>query len=820
MLDDVPTAKGDVNSISEDGEVEVSGNVILGDGTNNPDSGTDRVGADGATVVGVQIIDDNASAKDVSESGITTLKGKYGTLLIGKDGGYVYQLDNDNAEVNALKDGKQLVEEFTYTLRDGDGDEAFADLTITINGNTDGKPSITPSDENASVDGNITVQESGLVDGDNSHIATGSIAITAGDGLASITIGEGTEAKSFTLAELRDLINNSAEIGLGHGTITLTGFTEGDLVGGVPTSGSLSYTYELNAEQTHDKATQDDARNFDVELSVTDAGNETETGTLVVHVKDDSPTANDDTATVLAGETSLDGTADSFNVLGNDREGADGATVTQVTVTLADGTVSTVTVPISDAATTIDGKYGTLTIQANGSYSYVRDMTKPGGGESDVFSYTITDGDGDPATAAITISIVDAPVSITDLTPAADGGDVVLDEKHLVGGTDEDTDALTQEGTFTINAPDGIENLTIEGKSIFSSVDGYVDVEVETVHGKLTITGFNENTGIVSYKYTLSDNQTHDQSAQQGEKLFDEFAIVLKDLDGDTATGTLSVAIIDDAPTVTVTGTVGTMEVDETDLHTTGDPVTASADFEKAFSIEKGADGATTVYSLELGADISGLVDTATNESVTLNQDINGKISGTSESGGLVFTISINSDTGEVTLTQYRAVKHDNISDHNDQTTLTAGAVKVTVTVTDTDNDVASAEVDAGTSFVFLDDGPSISLKEVALGEVVGELRTRDADTKGPDNKGTASANFAAVFAIAESDAGADGRRHRVDLRPRRRCRWSLRLREWRSAYYAKRGRRCCPWESGRNAHLHCFGECRRRSHVDTVWSY
>src|SRR5690606_21140327 len=245
--------------------------------------------------------------------------------------------------------------------------------TITIDGKTDGTPSITPSDENAGVDGNITVQESGLFDKDGSHIATGSIAITAGDGLASITIGEGVNEKSFTLAELRDLLNNSAEIDLGHGTITLTGFTEGDLVGGVPTSGSLSYTYELNVEQTHDKATQDEARNFEVKLSVTDAGNETKTGNLVVHVKDDSPTANDDSATVLAGEEALDGTAGSFNVLTNDREGADGATVTKVEVILADGTVvRTVDVPTDGSAITVEGEYGKLTIQANGSYSYAR----------------------------------------------------------------------------------------------------------------------------------------------------------------------------------------------------------------------------------------------------------------------------------------------------------------------------------------------------------------------------------------------------------------------------------------------------------------
>src|SRR5690606_39251756 len=156
--------------------------------------------------------------------------------------------------------------------------------------------------------------------------------------------------------------------------------------------------------------------------------------------------------------------------------------VTKVEVTL-DGTVHTVDVPTDGSAITVDGKYGTLTIQANGSYSYARDMTKPGGGESDVFTYTITDGDNDTDTATLTISIVDAPVSITDLKPASEGGDVVLDEKHLTDGTEPNPNELTKVGTFTVSAPDGIADLTIEGKSIFSSDGGYVGVEVETVHG-------------------------------------------------------------------------------------------------------------------------------------------------------------------------------------------------------------------------------------------------------------------------------------------------------------------------------------------------
>ena len=60
------------------------------------------------------------------------------------------------------------------------------------------------------------------------------------------------------------------------------------------------------------------------------------------------------------------------------------------------------------------------------------------GGVSDVFTYTLTDGDGDAVTATLTISIADTTPQIGDLTPAANGGDVTVDEDDLpargVGG--------------------------------------------------------------------------------------------------------------------------------------------------------------------------------------------------------------------------------------------------------------------------------------------------------------------------------------------------------------------------------------------------
>ena len=55
----------------------------------------------------------------------------------------------------------------------------------------------------------------------------------------------------------------------------------------------------------------------------------------------------------------------------------------------------------------VAGQYGTLTINEDGSYSYTRNAGTPGG-VSDVFTYTLTDGDGDPSNTTLTINIGDS----------------------------------------------------------------------------------------------------------------------------------------------------------------------------------------------------------------------------------------------------------------------------------------------------------------------------------------------------------------------------------------------------------------------------
>ena len=104
-----PSAVDDGGTVIEDAVLTASGNVLANDG-------------DGG---------DGPAALSVADAGVRA--GSYGTLTLGADGGWTYQLDNTLAAVQALAAGQSLTEAFAYTASDG-ADTATATLTVTIEG--------------------------------------------------------------------------------------------------------------------------------------------------------------------------------------------------------------------------------------------------------------------------------------------------------------------------------------------------------------------------------------------------------------------------------------------------------------------------------------------------------------------------------------------------------------------------------------------------------------------------------------------------------------------------------------------------------------
>ena len=491
----------------------ISGNVL--DNSNNPDGPLDT-----------SVISYSWGSNQGIAAGVESTLDGIGTLIINADGSYTFTPAlNYTGPVPAVN----------YTVTDGD-DTNDSTLTITI----------TPVDEPVSLNGlqveggELVLDEAALPDGSASDGAaltkSSTFTFNAADGVQSLTLGgvtlisNGQVLTTFPQGIPSPLGNQLLVTGVSYNPVT-----------GV---GSVTYSYTLNDNETHNKPANDGALTESFNVVLTDLDGDTTSAGLDVVVLDDVPTAVNDSNPTTATENNL---VLNGNVITNDVQGADGAAVT---------------------AGTLSGTYGSLVLNANGTYTYTLNPNDGdfkaltgGGVGSEVFTYTLTDADGDVSTATLTLTIKndDDGVTITNLTPKGEGGDAKVYEDDLLAtrganesaGSDSSKESTTVTGDFTISAPDGVKTLSVGGINIVVNgvVAGFPLSGVTTPLGNtLTITGYNPATGLVSYSYTLNDNEAH-PTANGNNSLFEDFAVSLVDSDGDSASNTLSVQIVDDVPT-------------------------------------------------------------------------------------------------------------------------------------------------------------------------------------------------------------------------------------------------------------------------------
>ena len=142
--------------------------------------------------------------------------------------------------------------------------------------------------------------------------------------------------------------------------------------------------------------------------------------------------------------------------------------------------------------------------------------------------------------------VPDEEPTVVIVTPDQPAGATVatasVDEEGLPARGDEPAGSNsaapseTTTGSILFDAADGLASITINGTAITA-----VGQTVTTSLGQLTITSLTD--GNVGYSYTLADN------TDAGANLTDLFTVVITDSDGDTASATLTIDIIDDVPT-------------------------------------------------------------------------------------------------------------------------------------------------------------------------------------------------------------------------------------------------------------------------------
>ena len=514
IIDDVPTAHADTDATAVGQFTAETGNVITAVGTTSPVSGVDVLGADGAAVSGVAAGNTNADLDNAATLN-TPIQGAFGKLTLAADGSYSYTRDAGTAG------GADDV--FTYTLKDGDGDLSHTTLTISVGDST-------PSDVIPAPGGaTTTVFEQGLpargaepagsgeiADGnptnnsDPSETVSGTIAFTSPDGVSVISLG--------------GLVLTGAPQTLADGTTgTLTASFSYDAT---TDAGVISYSYTLI-----DNTLVDPSSSSSFAVVVTDAdGDSAPAGNLVISIIDDVPTAHVDSGNVAEG--ALLTVAAASGVLVNDVAGADGfAAGGGVVGVRAAGSDLTSDVT-TGVATPIAGLHGTLHLNADGSYTYQSTANNIAADATDVFVYTIKDGDGDLSTTTLTIDLTNVTLSATDT-------DALVNEAGLpVIGSNAASNSEIFNGSITPSGGTGPYTFALTSPATGS-------------HGTLVL---DAATGTYTYTLTTPFDTTPDSTttAAQTEQDKDSFGYTVTDAQGNSTTGTILVDIIDDVPTAHV----------------------------------------------------------------------------------------------------------------------------------------------------------------------------------------------------------------------------------------------------------------------------
>jgi T1SS-143 domain-containing protein len=516
VLDDGPVALDDsafVGSLP----LTVSGNVLT----------NDQIGNDGhGKVVSVTFA---GVVYDVPAAGSVLVAGVYGTLSISSDGTYTYTSLN-----TAL--GSDV---FSYTMVDYDGDPSTANLSVTVN-DLDTLPTITgASSQVDETNMSPTVTVSGDI-----------VADFKADGPGSFAFGSSFTAGGSLLGG--SLTSNGVPVVVSHTGTTYTGVAGGNTVFTVTLDAETGhYVYTQFAALDHaDGANANDVITLSFAVEATDSDGDGASTTLVVGVVDDAPLAHYDEAVVDPITLTVSG-----NVTDNDSIGHDLPGYIVKTITFG---VTSVTIPTSGTAT-IHANYGTLTIGSNGAYTYTSANSSVG---RDVFTYTIVDRDGDVSSAQF-----DAVVEDIDTIP------VIVDHPQSVDETQVDESGLqTITGTVDVDyRADGPGTLALTGAASFSATGSLAGGSLTSNGVPVVVTQagnqyFGQAGTTTIFTLTLNPDGTYvfqqlgpldHADANDPDDVIDlHFGVTATDSDGDTADGTITINVHDDAPTAHDDGNV------------------------------------------------------------------------------------------------------------------------------------------------------------------------------------------------------------------------------------------------------------------------
>ena len=223
---------------------------------------------------------------------------------------------------------------------------------------------------------------------------------------------------------------------------------------------------------------------------------------------DDVPIAVNDTTSVTEGGTVTG------NVLTNDLH-ANGEPGSDIPVTVK-------------TTGSFTGTYGTLTLNADGSYSYTAGPNTVPPGEYDQFDYTIVDADGDESTATLRINLNDSGLQASDTEALVNEAGLDLNGSAAAGNSEIYNGQITASGgsgvyTYALTSP----ATGTYGNLVLNADGSYTYTLTSPVDGPTANDGTNTIANADSFDYTVTDST------------------------GNVTTGTINVSIIDDVPSIT-----------------------------------------------------------------------------------------------------------------------------------------------------------------------------------------------------------------------------------------------------------------------------
>ncbi|WP_247772434.1 VCBS domain-containing protein [Bradyrhizobium sp. 192] len=301
--------------------------------------------------------------------------------------GWHFCLNNNNALLQSLALGQSITEVYTVTFTDNHGAHVSQDVTVTINGVNDA-PTITSSAAAAtgsviedtgatlSIGGTLAIQDLDLID---THTATTTFKSSS---VSSYLPGFGSNSHigAFTIdqsvIELATDTNNGATLGwqfnLDNSNAVLQSLAAGQ---------TITQVYTVTFTDNHGATVAQDV-------------------TVTITGTNDEPTLSD----VNAGTLTDTAATDTFSDLTGTLAGID--VDTGETATLVYSAVG------ADSHGKVVGNYGSLTVNANGTYDYVPDEVAinalSGGNHTDTFTVQTKDIHGATGTATFTVAVAGA----------------------------------------------------------------------------------------------------------------------------------------------------------------------------------------------------------------------------------------------------------------------------------------------------------------------------------------------------------------------------------------------------------------------------